>query len=344
MKRMKKLLLAIPAILTLTMPGCAQADIAGAGGLAAFFPLMPDTLVTYTVEGFEVPGTRTIFNTYISGNRVQRMILASDFPPSIEIIDVGDDQVRLVFGDPHHYNIEDLTQVTPTLDFIILQAPIEVGTSWVNGGETSQITAVDVSVETPLGTFSAVQVTTVTARGFEERYYYAEGIGLVKSVHPNDLGTFIVTLSAIETDTAASFPLAVLFPNITDNTIDVEPRTLNMNTNDDFVPLLAYELSSPPSSDVLPLLPDAASLNSIEIFRAENVAHVDVSSSLRDWQDLGDGTIGTVFMALTNTIGLFAEVTHVYYTMDGAPFEWGPIQLATGEAVRVHDFSEIVQN
>ena len=342
MKQMKKPLLAILTALALTMPGCVHADTAGAGELARFFPFMPDTLLTFTVEGFEVPGTRTIFHAYIRENRVQRMIHASDFPPSIEIIEVGDEQVRLIFGDPHHYNIEDMTQVAPMLDFVILQAPIEVGTGWSNGGETSSITAVDVPVETPLGVFEAVQVTTVTTRGFEERYYYAEGIGLVKSVHPNDLGTFVVTLSEIVTDTAASHPLAVLFPNIEENTIEVEPRSLSVPTNGDFVPLLAQELAAPASDGVLPLLPDAAILNSIEVFRAENMAHVDVSSGLRDWQNIGDGTIGAVFMALTNTIGLFTEVAHVYYTMDGAPFEWGPIQLATGEAVRVHDFSEIL--
>ncbi|MCL2852197.1 MAG: GerMN domain-containing protein [Defluviitaleaceae bacterium] len=340
MKRMKKLLLTIPVMLALAMPACAaQADIAGAEGAAAFFPLMPDTMIIYTVEGMESPGTRMIYNTYISGNRAQRMVTASHFPPSLEIIEAGEEQVRLIFGDPFHYNIENLTHVAPSIDFIILQGPIEVGTSWSNGPEISQITAVDAQVETPVGTFTAIQVTTTTPGGFEERYYYAEGVGLVKSVHPNELGTFVVTMYEILRG-PATLPLFVLFPNIVENTIEVEPRPLSVLTNTDIVPLLAHELSTPPPA-AAPLLPYAAALNSIEIHRAENLAHVDLSSSFRDWQDFGDGTMSTVFMALTNTIGLFAEVTHVSYSIDGAPFEWGQIQLAVGEAVRVQDFSEI---
>ena len=343
MKQMKKLMTAaVAVVMALIMPACAaQTDLAEAGELAALFPLMPDTLITYTVDGMESPGTRMIYNTYISGNRAQRMINASHFPPSLEIIEVGSDQVRLIFGDPFHYNVENLTGVSPTLDFVILQAPIEVGTSWSNGLETSQITAVDAEVETPLGTFTAVQVTTVTPSGFEERYYYAPGVGLVKSVHPNEIGTFVVTLSSIEPNTPVDLPLFVLFPNIAENTMEIESRPLSALTNTDLVPLLAEELSAPPSDDTLPLLPDAAVLNSIEIFRSENIAHVDVASRLSDWNYIGDGTIGAVFMALANTIGIFTEVNSVSFTMDGDTFEWGPIKLEAGDAVTVQDFSEI---
>lgn len=336
----KNLLLTLPILAGLTLSGCTEAD-QSASGLAAFFPIKADTLVTFTVEGFDIPGTRTIYNTYVRGNRTQRMVLATDFPPSLEIVKVGADQVSLIFGDPHHYSVEDLTDVSPAQEIIILQAPVEVGTSWDKGGLPSAITSVDALVETPLGTFTAVQVTTTLPDGSQERFYYAEGIGLIKSVHPNPLNTFTVTLYSIETDVPAAIPVAMLFPNITDNVIIVEPRTLRLPTNADFVPQLAQELSTAPNPDTLPLLPHADAINSIEIFRAQSLAHVDLNSSFREWNDLGDGTIGTVFMALTNTIGLFAEVNHVSYSIDGAPFTWGPIMLAEGEAVRVHDFSEI---
>ena len=343
MKLMKKLSLAATMILTITLAACAATgnDTTGPGELANFFPFHPNTLATFTVEGVGEPGLRTIYNTYISGNRVQRMIHATAFAPSLEIIEVSGSQVRLVFGDPFYYNLEDMTDVAQSLDIVLLQTPLQVGTSWNNGDETSTITAIDAQIETPFGAFTAIEVTTISADGSEEKFYYAEGFGLVKSIHPSPIGTFVVSLAELATDRPAEIPLDILFPNIDENVIDVETRILHATTNTDLVPLLTRELSVPPASYALPLLPEGTAINSIEVSRAINVAHVDVSSSLRNWDDLGDGVIGAVFVSLTNTLGLFYEVEYVLWTMDGASFEWGPIVLNDGDAVRIINLEEL---
>jgi len=335
---MKKILLILALLVILPMAACDAAT--ENNELAGFFPLKPDTLVTFTVEGTEDPGFRTIYNTYIRGSRVQRMISATMFPPSTEIIEITDDQVRLIFGDPFHYSIEDLTGVTPSLEFVILQAPLEVGTTWNNGAEVSTITSLDASVETPMGTFSALEVTTITSAGFEEKYYFAEGIGLIKSVHPNPLGTFVVTIYEIETDVPANLPMIAIFPDVENNTVYGDVRFIHARTNADLLPLFAHELATAPSDGMLPLLPDSSLINSMQIFRSESFTHVDISPAINDWQGIGDGAIYATFMALVNTIGLFTEVTHVSFSMDGEPFEWGPIYLNLGEGVRVHDFTD----
>jgi len=46
-------------------------------------------------------------------------------------------------------------------------------------------------------------------------------------------------------------------------------------------------------------------------------------------------------VSLTNTLGLFYEVEYVLWTMDGASFEWGPIVLNDGDAVRVINLEEL---
>jgi len=338
---MKKILLILTMLVILPLTACDAApnDMPG-GELGRFFPFKPDTLVTFTVEGTEDPGFRTIYNTYIRENRVQRMISATMFPPSTEIIEITDDQVRLIFGDPFHYSVEDLTGVTPSLEFVILQAPLEVGTTWNNGAEVSTITSLDASIETPLGTLSALEVTTITSAGFEEKYYFADGIGLIKSVHPNPLGTFVVTLYEIEHDVPANLPMIAIFPDIENNTAYGDVRFIHARTNADLLPLFAHELATAPSNDMTPLLPDSSLINSMQIFRTDNFTHVDISPALNDWQGLGDGAIYATFMALVNTIGLFTEVTHVSFSMNGELFEWGPILLNLGEGVRVHDFTD----
>ena len=341
MKLMQKILLILALLVILPMTACdAATDPAPSGELASFFPFKHNTLVTFAVEGTDDPGFRTIYNTYIRGNRVQRMIGATMFPPSTEIIEITDDQVRLIFGDPFHYFIEDLTGIQPSLEVIILQSPLEVGTTWNNGAEVSTITGVDVPVETPMGTFSALEVTTITSAGFEEKYYYAEGIGLIKSIHPNPRGTFVVAIYEIQEDIPAQLPMIALFPDVENNTTYAYLRIIEARTNADLFPLFVHELATAPSDDVLPLLPDSSLINSMHIYRADNFTHVDMSPALHDWQGLGDGTIYATFMALVNTIGLFTDVTHVSFSMNGEPFEWGPISLNPGEGVRVHDFDD----
>ena len=66
---------------------------------------------------------------------------------------------------------------------IILKAPLVVGTKWTNDTEGNcEITGVNVKVQTPAGTFSAVEVTvTYTNKEIVSKHYYAKDLGLVKN-------------------------------------------------------------------------------------------------------------------------------------------------------------------
>lgn len=70
--------------------------------------------------------------------------------------------------------------VNPNADDIILKAPIEVGTSWTDNLDIKyEITGINVAVNTPAGTFSAVEVTSLKD-AFKSKMYYAKDLGLVK--------------------------------------------------------------------------------------------------------------------------------------------------------------------
>jgi len=337
---MKLRIITLLAFVSLILGACAQQPTPSE--LERFFPLLPNTMYIYEVEGFDEPGLRTIFNTYIRGDRAQRMVHATHFPPSTEVISVSGGEVRLIFGDPHHYTLEDLTEAEPNLDIIILREPLEVGTRWNNGAETSEITSLAAPVSTPFGDFEALQVTTTTAAGFMERYYYVQDIGLVKSVHPGERGTLTVLLSQFSQEATASIPIHLFFPNPYTSSIEAELRYLIVPTNGDLAEHLNAELHAPPQTGALALLPEGVNISSIYVYRGQHLAHVDISQNLAQAPNMGDGIIGNILIGLVNTIGHFYEVAYVALTMGGQPFSWGPIELAPGEALQVDDLSHLL--
>lgn len=324
------------------LSGCAQ--IAPTSDIESFFPLEENVLYVFDVEGLEEDGVRTVFNSYIRGNTAQRMIHASHFPPSTEVITVGGGEVTLVFGEPAHYTLEDITSANPNLDIVILQEPLELGHYWNNGDEHWEITSVSSLVETGAGSFETLQVTVTTASGNRDYYYYARGIGLVRSVHQGVLGNITISLAQRVEDSFANVPISVFFPNPYTAGIDAEARALFIPTNGDPAGLLNDEIHNPPGTGALSLLPVGVSIQYVNVYREQALAHVDLSPSIgSSYGDIGDGTIGNMLLGLTNTVGHMYDVAYVTFTMGGEALSWGPVQLQLGEAIAVDSLASLME-
>jgi len=148
------------------------------GMVSDYFPSKQITKVFS--GGFENAGMR---NTVLSveGNLVQ--ILQEDTGTNLILVyEVTENQIRLIFSEEEYYSTEKIDDVVPNRSETILKAPLEVGTKWDSEhGGFFEVTAVDMEVTTPAGTFTTIEVT-YQYNEFWTRFYFARDLGLIKTV------------------------------------------------------------------------------------------------------------------------------------------------------------------
>jgi hypothetical protein len=132
--------------------------------------------------GFENGGFKHIIDkVYEDKVQVKQLDTATGV---ILIYQVSENDIKLIFRseEPNGKFKEDYIEtVKPNTSEIILKSPLEVGTKWSdNAGMRYEITGINVTVITPAGKFSAVEVTSLRD-SFEVKRYYVRDFGLVKT-------------------------------------------------------------------------------------------------------------------------------------------------------------------
>lgn len=145
-----------------------------------YFPQVEMTL-EYS-GGFENGGFTQIVDQ-IEGDKVQ--IKHIDTGAYLAMIyQVTDQYIKLIYTEEvsgEGFKENYLESFNPNRDQIILSEPLEVGFKWIVDDSQYEITAKDVEVTTPAGTFSTIEVTQ-SRDEFEVKSYYAKELGLVKRI------------------------------------------------------------------------------------------------------------------------------------------------------------------
>jgi hypothetical protein len=101
----------------------------------------------------------------------------------IKVYRIDNDEINLVFVKEEYEQDKNYLDDEENRDETILKGPAKPGTTWEESGDRqSTITGIDVSITTPAGKFSTIEVTTTIDDSVITKYY-AAGIGLVKSVY-----------------------------------------------------------------------------------------------------------------------------------------------------------------
>lgn len=129
--------------------------------------------------GFENEGMIHIVDR-ITRNRIQ--IKQIDYGTGAAIVYQYDqNELRWIYSAEVHLFEDNYLRERPNRNTVMLQGPLEVGTSWEDEyGASFRISDIDVEVETPAGLFKAVEVTFQRGE-FEIKRYYAPGMGLIKT-------------------------------------------------------------------------------------------------------------------------------------------------------------------
>ena len=325
---MKKIILFMFTIFLFT--GCGNRNNNEiVGTIEDFFPFVEGA--TYIFVSDDLIGNQEYFTSYVNGNKMQQRITAHNNETTV-VLENSNGKLVQTFSFLEHYLYEDVTKAYENMSLVILSEPLKLDHSWDRGtspiGEnfgTSTITSIDSVVETPMGTFNAIEVTTEMENGIETAYY-ARDIGLIKIDYTTTSPDATITVVSYLDDIimGQGFEVTQEFYFLDNMLMDfvAEERELKIGANHNFIGMFENELRRVNSEDALPILNADTNINYIQIDRRNSLVTVDFSSNFLD-NVSGSTQEDMVLQALASTFGRFYNVDNFLITLDGNNYESG---------------------
>lgn len=300
-----------------------------------YFPFMESIYSSYLGDGIEY-SSYELYPQYIEENRIQ-YVEKNSGTNIVTVLEYTDGQLVEKFVRPGTYFRENmLDKTSENAGNILLQEPLEVGNNWENpSGGTVEITAVDVDVETPLGVFPSIEVTTTEENSINIRYY-SMGVGLVKKVATDTEGSYEVTSTLEEQteETPEAATIKVFFPDANAMGIETADVSVAFFTNDVTRETMTELLRQVPDVEYGRLIPEDASINSMYL-NEDGRVYVDFSQELVANMNAGSSGESLLLQGIVNTIGTYYGVEEVVLTIEGAPYESGHYSMQEDESFKV---------
>lgn len=243
-----------------------------------------------------------------------------------------DGQILLTVTVPELYVREDL-RLYPESEKpeVLLQEPLEAGTSWLVDGHQRLISAVDVPVTTTAGTFQTIEVTT-EGDGVLTRRYYAPGIGLVRMTTEGDY-QIDQWLNAYTNDKPRQIDLAFYYGRLTETDSEIVSQTLpiDLPTNVGLIDVLNRYFREPAIEGMPPLMSQNATIQSIRLDPQSGVVNIDFSIEFVTEMNAGSAFEAVIIQSVVNTVGKAYGAEKVFISLNGKPYESGHIALGPGE-------------
>ena len=313
-----------------------------AASIMAYFPFEENVAYTYIGDGNEYMSYAK-YPQYIEENRIQ-FLTNNGGTQIVEVLEYADGALTKVFERPETYFRENmLDKTSEESNTILLQEPLKVGTAWNSpSGSASEITAMDATVETALGTYAAIEVTT-TEEDTITKSYYAEGIGLVKETFTDTAGTYETssTLDSREEGVPETALVQAFYPDANVMGLEIAEVNVAFNTNDVTRKTLTDLFKQIPDVEYGRLIPDSASINSLYL-NEDGRVYVDFNKSLVTDMNAGSSGESLLLQGIVNTIGTYYGVEEVVLTVDNEPYESGHFSFDKDEAMRV-DMGDVIE-
>ena len=187
--------------------------------------------------------------------------------------------------------------------------PLVKGTEWTLADKSKRyISEVNVKIETELGSFEALEVTT--------EYEVTS------------------TLKAMN-KTPLIQDISLFYPN-QDEKIYVYRESITFHTND--ITRLVLEKTIKDKvikNEELPLMGINTKINSMYLGK-DMIVYIDFSKEFIDEMNAGAAYESLILQSITNTLGDFYGVDEVYIMVEGKSYESGHILLKKGETLKVN--------
>lgn len=308
-----------------------------------YYPFEANSEYVYEGKGSEF----AFYNRYVDfldeeNNRVQTRT-NNGGTETVRVLELTENSLSIIASTSESYSRENIMSeaVAGEDAEVLLMEPLTKGTEWtLPDGRKRYISNVDVTITTPLGTYTTLEVTT-EAEDSLSKDFYAPQVGLVMSEFMTGDDVIASQLSAFKSDSQLNQIISVYYVD-QDEKIYIENKEVSFFTNDDTLIKLQEVLSNTPVKDTyLPLISPSTQL--LSITRTEDSAiAVDFSKELITEMNAGAGFETLILQCIVNTLGQYYGVNQVYITVDGKPYESGHILMKEGEPFWVN-LDQVVQ-
>lgn len=298
-----------------------------------YYPFKENTKYQYEGKGSEY-ASYSLYTDYIKDSKMQVRINTGG-TEAIKVLELKDNELKLLFSKGEAYYREDLTSKTSTDSEVLLKEPLTKGTTWtLSNGKKRYISNIDVDIATASGNYKALEVTTEDGNS-KILDYYAKDIGLVKTINKANNLEVTSTLNNIQKDYALPQTVKFFYPNSKDNKFYYMQLQLNFKTNDITKSSFEKYFKAPPDQSLGKLLGADVKIKSLYLNK-DNMVYVDFTSNLVSQMNTGSGYENMILQCITNTLGTYYNVNKVYITIEGNPYSSGHIVMKKGEAFTVN--------
>ncbi len=146
--------------------------------LSEYFPLTKGSTWKYQGEGNEYASfDREVL--FIQENKGQ-IRENNGGTVSAAVFQVTDNKITRIFFQGEAYGETNFLDEESNENVVVLQKPLEVGTSWEESNGTREIVSIDATVDTPAGEFNNCIKIQISAKDSTLFEYYKNGVGMVK--------------------------------------------------------------------------------------------------------------------------------------------------------------------
>jgi len=337
------MILCFSLLVSCASKGNGKGDGAGTGKakVSDYFPFTENIHMVYKGEGNEYASYET-YVEYIKDNIMQTRVI-NPGTTSVVVYEIKNGELKRILNRGETYHRYDYTSVKRDEE-IILKEPIKEGTSWtLKDGSKKTITAVDKSISTPLGNYTALEVTTESQNSTITEYY-VKNIGLVKSIFKlkgdkmtDDNYTVTSTLEKIEENASLKENAKFYFPDYNSGQLAYVNRKIEFRTNQTVEEVIEKAMKElPKNSSLSSVLSDNTKILSIRLDDNKDLVTVDFSSHLLTEMNAGTSLESMILQSIANTIGEYFQKQNVKITVEGKPYSSGHILMEENEYFTVN--------
>ena len=300
--------------------------------VADYFPFRENVKYTYQGEGNEFSGYE-VYNDYVSGDRLQQSAVNGG-TETVRVYEVKDGKLTRTFSAGEIYYRENMIQKSGGDEEILLKEPLKKGTSWtLKDGRHRTVTETAKTVQTPAGSFAAVEVVAEGGNGTTVDYY-AKGMGLIKTIFQSGGMEVSSALESVEEDAVREQTVRFYYPDDkTDQPRSVEKK-VEYRTNDRTEEVLAEAYKSEVEDGLGLVLSTDAAIKSLSLDE-KNRVNLDFNDAFLTGMNAGASFETMILQSIANTFGNYYHVDSVILTVEGKPYESGHVVMKQDQAIPV---------
>ncbi len=300
--------------------------------VADYFPFRENVKYVYQGDGNEFAGF-DVYVDYISGDRIQQSI-NNGGTVMTRIYEVNDGKLVRTFSEGEIYYRENMLQKPDGEGEVLLMEPIKKGTAWkLDGGGQRTITDISKEIQTPLGSFTAIEVVTEGRDGINIDYY-AKGIGLVKTIFQSGGMEVSSALESVTENTVRSQQIWFYYPDIQSGALYYVEKEVFFRTNDETAVILEEEYKGAVKGPLGVVFTTGTAIKSL-VKDGGNRVRLDLNAAFVTEMNAGAAYETMIIQCIANTFGDYYHAESLILTVEGKPYESGHISMEEGQPVPV---------